>query len=79
MVFGLLATLSFGQIDSSAWEEKTVLMKLKSSNNYETRNKAIQDVWYLTDRSNLILDSLLTREADYFEKDTIIVVSEGTG
>jgi hypothetical protein len=71
IVFSLLATLSFGQVDSSAWEGKVVLMSMKASDDWA---KKVKDNWYLTDTSHLIIDTLLTRDVDSFGEDTIVIL-----
>ncbi|MGB0862664.1 MAG: hypothetical protein ACPG19_00595 [Saprospiraceae bacterium] len=80
IAFCLLTTLSFSQIDSSAWEGKTVLMlvdnDLYTSNLpfYNTLKTNLKEDWYLTDSNHLIIDTLSNRNLNSFGGDTVVII-----
>ncbi|MFK7946715.1 MAG: hypothetical protein AB8G11_03920 [Saprospiraceae bacterium] len=71
---------TFAQIDTSAWEGKTVLVVLnqkyspKHINYYNNLNQGFTKNWYLTDSIHFIADTLIKQDLNDFGEDTVIIV-----
>jgi hypothetical protein len=79
--FCWIGTLGIGQIDSSAWEGKVVLVMIQDLYNtnssqifFNERKKDFRAEWYLTDSSHLIVDTLSSRNLDNFGIDTVVII-----
>jgi hypothetical protein len=68
---------AFGQIDTIAWEGKTVLVIVKTkqgSTHTDYYNKDFAKSWYLADSIQFVADSLVKRDLNDFGKDTVIII-----
>jgi hypothetical protein len=78
--FCWIGTLGIGQIDSSAWDGKVVLIMIQDLYNtnsnqvfFNELKKDFRAEWYLTDSSHLIVDTLSSRDLDSFGGDTVVI------
>lgn len=80
LVFMFLSFSAFAQIDSSAWEGKTVLMVTNDTllNTYQNNSwiKTKPENWYLTDSVCAVSLSVLNRALNDFGADTIVFLWE---
>ncbi|MGB0862663.1 MAG: hypothetical protein ACPGXZ_07070 [Saprospiraceae bacterium] len=74
VILCLLVASGFGQIDSSAWEGKVVLMVNHHQNfNHKVAKKELKG-WNLTDSIYIIADTVLKRNLNSFGGDTVVIV-----
>ncbi|MFK7949793.1 MAG: hypothetical protein AB8G11_19540 [Saprospiraceae bacterium] len=73
LIFCCFSCLAFGQIDSSDWEGKTVLMIYEYSPLIEDTKQSFRDTWKLTDTIYFKDLNTITHSLDEFGKDTAII------
>ena len=78
LIFIIIFNFSaFGQIDTSAWRGKTVLVIVEAHLNYDfykSLNQEFAKNWYLTDSVHFIVDTLIKRDLDSFGEDTVVIL-----
>ena len=73
VILCLLVASGFGQIDSSAWDEKVVLLVGNQAYDKHEIYKTSIANWYLTDSIHFVMDTVLKRDLNSFGADTVVI------